>query len=278
MGVHDISAVSKTLSIKTEKSGNPAVSLPSARIAGTDLVLGDYESVMDWMDEVVDGDEPARLSAASVHLVMVAREDPETHNSLAGCITVPDGQPLVWALKALGHPQASRIYGPELMNRYCRRSVDSGVKMFLYGGRNQASLDLLCEALRTRHPGLQIVGAFCPPFRPLDFVERSEVAAAIGKSGADVVWVGIGQPKQEHWMFDMKEDLGAVLMVGVGAAFDFHAGLVKQAPPWMQRSGLEWIYRLVQEPRRLWTRYARYNPLFLFAFAGQYLRDRSSLR
>lgn len=252
--------------------------LPTGRVAGTDLVLGNYDSVMDWMDGVVASDTAARLSAASVHLLMVAREDPETNNSLDGCVTVPDGQPLVWALRALGHAGASRIYGPELMRRYCERSRNTGVRMFLYGGRDEDSLDRLRQSLDSRHKGLRIVGSYCPPFRPLDFVERTEVVRAIKESGADVVWVGVGQPKQEHWMFEMRKELGPVLMVGVGAAFDFHAGLVKQAPPWMQRSGLEWIYRLSQEPRRLWTRYARYNPLFVAAFGRQYLRDRTSRR
>ncbi|MFM9134909.1 MAG: WecB/TagA/CpsF family glycosyltransferase [bacterium] len=252
--------------------------LPSSRVVGTDLVLGTYESVMDWMDEAVASKSTQRLSAASVHLVMVAREDPETSNALAGCVTVPDGQPLVWALRAVGHPEASRIYGPELMDRYCRRSSQTGTRMFLYGGRDQASLDLLQARLKARHPGLEIVGSYCPPFRPLDFVERQEVVTAVAESEADVVWVGVGQPKQEHWMAEMKDEIGPVLMVAVGAAFDFHAGIVRQAPTWMQGTGLEWLYRLTKEPRRLWSRYARYNPLFIGAFLREYLRRRPADR
>ncbi|MBU6337307.1 MAG: WecB/TagA/CpsF family glycosyltransferase [Acidobacteria bacterium] len=253
-----------------------AGSLPTETVAGTPLVLGNYDSVMDWMDDVVASGEQARLSAATVHLVMGAREDPETAIALEGCVTVPDGQPLVWALNSLGHPEASRVYGPELMSRYCARSAKTGVPMYLYGGRDRPSLDLLISELERRYPGLNIVGSYCPPFRPLDEVERRDVLSEIESSGAQVVWVGIGQPKQEHWMSQMRHDIGPVLMVGVGAAFDFHAGLVRQAPAWMQRLGLEWLYRLTQEPKRLWARYARYNPLFIVAFARQYLQLRRS--
>lgn len=246
--------------------------LPTRAVVGTKLVLGNYGSVMDWMDEVVASGKQARLSAATVHLVMGAREDPETTIALDGCVMVPDGQPLVWALNALGHPEASRVYGPELMTRYCERSARTGVPMYLYGGRDRPSLDLLITELERRYPGLNIVGSYCPPFRPLEEAERRDVVDEIGGSGARVVWVGIGQPKQEHWMSQMREEIGPVLMVGVGAAFDFHAGLVRQAPAWVQRLGLEWLYRLTQEPQRLWARYARYNPLFIVAFARQYLR------
>ena len=128
--------------------------------------------------------------------------------------------------------------------------------------------------LRERFPGLQIAGGFSPPFRPLSREEEERAAAEIDSSGAAVVWVGTGQPKQEKWMLRMRPRLSAPLLVGVGAAFDFHAGLVSQAPRWMQRSGLEWTYRLSREPRRLWRRYARYNPRFIADFLRQYRRER----
>lgn len=261
---HDVPSQSAT-------SGVPR-SLRMGRVVGTDLVVGDYGAVMDWMDEVVAKKVPARLSAASVNLVMSACEDPETAIALNGCVAVPDGQPLVWALQAMGNREASRVYGPELMARYCERSASTGVRMYLYGGRDRMSLDLLVTELTRRYPGLIIAGAYCPPFRPLDEAERIDLVRDVETSQADVIWVGIGQPKQEHWMFEMRNSLGPVLTVGVGAAFDFHAGIVRQAPRWMQRVGLEWLYRLSQEPARLWARYARYNPLFLFAFARQYIR------
>jgi N-acetylglucosaminyldiphosphoundecaprenol N-acetyl-beta-D-mannosaminyltransferase len=147
--------------------------------------------------------------------------------------------------------------------------------MFLYGGRTPAALELLERRLSERFPGLVIAGAWWPPFRELTDREEDEVAAAIDRSGAEVVWVGTGQPKQERWMLRMRPRLQAPLLVGVGAAFDFHAGLVPQAPRWMQRSGLEWAYRLAREPRRLWRRYARYNPRFLVQVGRQLARERA---
>jgi N-acetylglucosaminyldiphosphoundecaprenol N-acetyl-beta-D-mannosaminyltransferase len=255
-------------------ANGPVPGLACESVLGIPLALAEYEDVMDWMDAVVRADQRASISAAAVHLVMVAREDPELHAALLNTLTVPDGQPLVWALRALGHPQASRIYGPELMARYCERAAASGVRMFLYGGRNQGALVQLVLTLRQRYPGLAIAGGYSPPYRPQTLEEREAMAAEINASRADVVWVGIGQPKQEKWMADMRDMLDAPILAGVGAAFDFHAGLVPQAPTWMQQTGLEWTYRLAHEPRRLWRRYARYNPRFIAGFAGQYARHR----
>jgi N-acetylglucosaminyldiphosphoundecaprenol N-acetyl-beta-D-mannosaminyltransferase len=130
--------------------------------------------------------------------------------------------------------------------------------------------------LRLRHPGLKIVGGYAPPFRPLTDAEDEAVALQIERSGADVVWVGIGVPKQEKWMARMRDRLDAPVLVGVGAAFDFHAGIIPQAPPLLQRCGLEWLYRLRQEPRRLWRRYLRYNPQFVLGIVRQHLRERRS--
>jgi N-acetylglucosaminyldiphosphoundecaprenol N-acetyl-beta-D-mannosaminyltransferase len=147
--------------------------------------------------------------------------------------------------------------------------------MYLYGGRDQGALVQLTRNLRLRHPGLRIVGGHVPPFRELTAAEEAGIVADIDRSGADVVWVGIGVPKQEKWMARMRDRLRAPVLVGVGAAFDFHAGLIPQAPPRMQRLGLEWLFRLIQEPRRLWRRYLRYNPRFVAGFARQYARHRA---
>ena len=204
---------------------------------------------------------------------MSAREQPETAAAVRDAtLAVPDGQPLVWALKALGHGDATRIYGPDLMAAFCARAAQRGIPVYLYGGRTPEALAMLQARLRERFPGLPIAGSFSPPFRPLSEREQVELAERIDSSGAAVVWVGVGQPKQERWMQEMRPRLSAPLLVGVGAAFDFHAGLVSQAPAWMQRAGLEWVYRLSREPRRLWRRYARYNPRFIAAFAAQYAR------
>jgi N-acetylglucosaminyldiphosphoundecaprenol N-acetyl-beta-D-mannosaminyltransferase len=206
---------------------------------------------------------------------MACGEDDELRDAVLGSdLTVPDGQPLVWALRLLGHRLPDRVYGPELMDRACARAARTGTRHYLYGGRSSDALAQLAANLRRRHPGLSLVGGWAPPFRALEPHEEDAIVADINASGADVVWVGIGVPKQEKWMARLRDRLDAPVLVGVGAAFDFHAGLVPQAPPWMQRFGLEWLYRLAQEPRRLWRRYLRYNPRFVAGFARQYARHR----
>ena len=255
--------------------GKPA----TADVLGVPLALSDYERTMDWIDATIAEGGRATLSAAAVHLVMVAQEDEPTREAVDDMtLVVPDGQPLVWALKALGHTDATRVYGPDLMEKYCERSATTGTRMYLYGGRNQGALVELALKLRRRFPGLQIVGGCSPPYRPLTDEERDWVVEDVNRSKADVVWVGTGQPKQEIWMHEMREQLDAPMLIGVGAAFDFHAGLVPQAPPFMQDVGLEWMFRLAQEPRRLWRRYLRYNPRFVVGFARQYARGRRTAR
>jgi N-acetylglucosaminyldiphosphoundecaprenol N-acetyl-beta-D-mannosaminyltransferase len=242
------------------------------------LALTDYEQTMDWMDAMVARRQRGYVIPAAVHCVMVALEERATWDAVQGGLVVPDGQPLVWAMRLLGHPDASRVYGPDLMARYCERAARTGTRMFLYGGRNQGALVQLALNLRRRYPGIKIVGGYSPPFRELDDDERAALTGEINGSGADVVWVGIGQPKQEKWMAQMRDAIEAPVMVGVGAAFDFHAGLVPQAPTWMQELGLEWAYRLAHEPRRLWRRYARYNPRFVALFLRQWARERLARR
>lgn len=246
-----------------------------AEILGVPLAVSDYDEVLDWMDAMVAAGERGWLTAAAVNLVMSANDDPATMKALRGAtLAVPDGQPLVWALRLLGHERATRVYGPDLMERWCARAARTGTPTYLYGGRSEQALELLTRRLRERFPGLRIAGGYSPPFRPLTDDERAQAISHINDSGAKVVWVGTGQPKQEIWMSGMRSHLDAPLLVGVGAAFDFHAGIVSQAPSWMQRNGLEWAYRLSREPRRLWRRYASQNPRFVAGFARQYLRER----
>jgi N-acetylglucosaminyldiphosphoundecaprenol N-acetyl-beta-D-mannosaminyltransferase len=235
---------------------------------------------MDWIDATIAADARGYLTAAAVNLVMSAQEQPETLAAVLGAtLVVPDGQPLVWALHALGQRRATRVYGPDLMAGYCARAARAGTPIYLYGGRHDDDArELLVRRLRERFAGLQIVGASSPPFRPLSAAEDEHELELINSSGAAVVWVGTGQPRQEQWMHTMRARLRPPLLVGVGAAFDFHAGLIRQAPPWMQRNGLEWSFRLSREPRRLWRRYARYNPRFVAGFARQYAGYRSAQR
>ena len=246
----------------------------TADVLGVPLALTDYEGALDWIDAAVASRRHGYVCVAATHTVMASQDDPELRAAVLGAdFTVPDGQPLVWALNLLGHHLADRVYGPDLMDRACARAARTGRRMYLYGGRSQGALVQLTRNLRLRHPELQIVGGYVPPFRDLTEQEEEAVAADIERSGAEVVWVGIGVPKQEKWMARMTGRVPAVL-VGVGAAFDFHAGLIPQAPGWMQRLGLEWAFRLAQEPRRLWRRYLRYNPRFVTGFARQWARER----
>jgi N-acetylglucosaminyldiphosphoundecaprenol N-acetyl-beta-D-mannosaminyltransferase len=252
---------------------------PTVSVLGVPLALTDYDRTLDWIDEMVLTGGRGYICVANVHTVTSSGEDPELRHALMhSSLNVPDGQPLVWAMNALGHRLGDRVYGPELMSRACERASRTGRRMYLYGGRNQGALVQLALNLRKRHPGVKIVGGYSPPHRPLTDDERDAIVDEINRSGAEVVWVGIGVPKQEKWMVQMRPLLNAPVLIGVGAAFDFHAGLVPQAPTWMQEAGLEWAYRLAHEPRRLWRRYLRYNPRFVGGFARQWVGHRRAAR
>jgi N-acetylglucosaminyldiphosphoundecaprenol N-acetyl-beta-D-mannosaminyltransferase len=238
------------------------------------IAITDYEQAMDVMDAMIEARAPGYVCAAPVHAVMVAQDDPEMYAALRrSTLTVPDGMPLVWAANLLGEHLPDRVYGPELMLRYNERCTERGHRVWLYGGRDQGSLVQLALSLRRRHEGIDIVGGYSPPFRPLSVEEEDSLVAQINAARPDVLWVGIGVPKQEKWMARMRERLEVPVMCGVGAAFDFHAGRISQAPRWMQERGLEWTYRIAQEPRRLLPRYLYYNPRFLAGFGRQLLRE-----
>jgi N-acetylglucosaminyldiphosphoundecaprenol N-acetyl-beta-D-mannosaminyltransferase len=252
--------------------------LPSTvEILDIPLALTDYERTIEFVDAVVRARHQGYICVCNVHAVMASGEDPALRAALLGStLNVPDGQPLVWAINALGHSLGGRVYGPELMWRACAHAARTDQRFYLYGGRNQGALVQLALNLRKAHPGVRIVGGYSPPHRALTDEEQMAVIDEINRSRADVVWAGIGVPKQEKWMAQVRPFLDAPLLIGVGAAFDFHAGLVPQAPMWLQEAGLEWAYRLAHEPRRLWRRYMRYNPRFMAAFAGQLSAHRRS--
>jgi N-acetylglucosaminyldiphosphoundecaprenol N-acetyl-beta-D-mannosaminyltransferase len=248
---------------------------PTARVLGVPLALTDYDGALDWIDGMVAMRRRGYVCVAATHTVMASQDDSELRAAVLGAdFTVPDGQPLVWALNLLGHRLADRVYGPDLMDRACARAVRTGCRMYLYGSRSQGALVQLTRNLRLRHPGLRIVGGYVPPFRELTEAEEAAVIDDIRRSDADVVWAGIGVPKQEKWMARVTARLDGCVLVGVGAAFDFHSGLMPQAPATMQRLGLEWAFRLAHEPRRLWRRYLRYNPRFVLGFARQLAHER----
>jgi N-acetylglucosaminyldiphosphoundecaprenol N-acetyl-beta-D-mannosaminyltransferase len=255
--------------------GAPPPAMPARPVLGIPLALTDYERTLDWIDAAAASGHRGYICVAATHTVMACQEDPALRAAVLGAdFTVPDGQPLVWALNALGAGLGDRVYGPDLMEHACARAARTGRRFYLYGGRNQGALVELTRTLRLRHPGLKIVGGHAPPFRPLSPTEEAAIVADINRAAPDVVWVGIGVPKQEKWMARLRDRLDAPVLIGVGAAFDFHAGLIPQAPAWMQRAGLEWAFRLAQEPRRLWRRYLRYNPRFVTGFARQYARHK----
>lgn len=211
------------------------------------------------------------VCVTGVHGIMESHRDPivrHIHNS-AGLV-VPDGMPLVWINWMRGNRHVDRVYGPDLMLACCEVSVPRGYRHFFYGGGDGVA-ELLVERLTARYPGLVVAGTYTPPFRSLTAAEDQQVVDTINAANADFVWVGLSTPKQERWMADHSERVNAPVLLGVGAAFDFHAGLKRQAPRWMQRSGLEWAFRLGTEPRRLWRRYLVNNPAFVYQFARQFI-------
>ena len=253
----------------------PGTGVRRRDILGIPISMIDYERAMDVMDEMVEQRYRGWVCAAAVHSVMVAQDDLLMKRALTdSVITVPDGMPIVWAANMLGEHLPNRVYGPELMRRYCTRSLEHGHRVWLYGGRDQGALVQLALNLRRKHPGIRIVGGYSPPFRALTEDEESAIADQINAAQPDVLWVGIGVPKQEKWMVRTRERVDVPVMCAVGAAFDFHAGRVSQAPHWMQERGLEWTYRIAQEPRRLLPRYLYTNPRFMLGLARQYGHER----
>ena len=242
---------------------------------GVPIAMVDYGRAIEVMDRLIATRGRGYVCVAPVHALMEARDDPEVLAALRGAtLVVPDGMPVVWAANLLGERLSDRVYGPELMLRFSDVCAERGHRVWLYGGRDQGSLAQLALAMRRRHPGIQIVVGYSPPFRALSDDEERSLAEQIIQANPDVLWVGIGVPRQEKWMARMRDRLEVPVMCGVGAAFDFHSGRVSMAPRWMQQRGLEWIYRIAQEPRRLLPRYLRTNPRFVAAFARQYLAER----
>lgn len=216
------------------------------------------------------------ICIVSVHGVMLAHDDPEFSKILNEAdVATPDGMPVVWALRSFGAREQQRVYGPTLMLELCSRAAACGLRIFLYGG-SQTTLPLLEARLRARFPSLLIAGSYSPPFRTLTDAEEEHITKLIRDSDADIVFVGIGTPKQENWMYRHRACFPGLILIGVGAAFDFHAGRTRQAPRWVQRTGLEWFFRLMVEPARLWRRYVLITPRFLPLWAMQKLRGNGS--
>ena len=242
----------------TDAVGHDRVDILGVKVSAIDMADA-VDHVAHW---VANGSREY-VCVTGVHGVMESQSDPalaEIHNRSG--MTTPDGMPTVWCGRYAGAGRMSRVYGPDLMLEICSAAVQRGWRMFFYGA-SEGVPERLAARLSAQFPGLATVGTYSPPFRELSADERIEIAEMINSSGADIVWVGLSTPKQERWMSMMRPELDASVLIGVGAAFDIHAGDLRQAPVWMQQNGLEWLYRLVREPRRLWRRYLRNNPRFV---------------
>jgi len=238
--------------------------IPRVDVLGVGVSAINMDHALEEIDNWIIGGFRKYVCVTGVHGVMESQRDDslrQIHNA-AGLVT-PDGMPLVWLSRWRGFRHTTRVYGPDLMLAVCERSIATGYRHFFYGG-HEGVPERLVQRLTKRFPGLAVAGIYSPPFRSMTDDEREDVIRSINEVKPDIVWVGLGTPKQEHWMADHVERLSAAVLIGVGAAFDFHAGLKRQAPQWMQRSGLEWLFRLSSEPRRLWRRYLVNNPLFIW--------------
>lgn len=247
--------------------------MKNSKIITSHIALTNYEEVAKTVLSWTKRNSVHRVHAANVHMVMEAYDDLELREMIDSAdFNTPDGMPLVWALKLMGHSQSSRVYGPTLTLHVCNAAAREGVPIGLYGGTPESLLEFKAF-LHHEYPGIQIACAIAPPFRPLSYEEDDAYTQEILDSGARILFVGIGCPKQEWWMYNHRDRLPLV-MLGVGAAFDFHSGRVKQAPAMLQRLGLEWLFRLIMEPRRLWKRYAKHNPRFVYLFSKQLFDER----
>jgi N-acetylglucosaminyldiphosphoundecaprenol N-acetyl-beta-D-mannosaminyltransferase len=238
-------------------------------VLGVGISVLNLQTALDGIAAALRDRRKGFICVTGVHGVIEAQDDAAFKNILnQAFLCTPDGMPMVWLGKLHGHREMGRVYGPDLMLDVCAWSEKNPCRHFFYGGADGVA-ELLAEKLRAKFPKLEVVGTFTPPFRALNAAEEKELQARLRAARPDIVWVGLSTPKQEKFMAEYLPKLEVTLLIGVGAAFDFHAGRVRQAPRWMQRSGLEWLFRLACEPRRLGGRYLKNNPLFAWKIAGQ---------
>lgn len=238
-------------------------------VLGVGISVLNLKTALAAIADAIAARRKGYICVTGVHGVMEAQDDPAFKRILnSAFLCTPDGMPMVWAGRLAGYREMNRVYGPDLMLDVCAWSETTGARHFFYGGADGVA-QLLSQKLKEKFPKLVIAGSFTPPFRPLTLDEIAHLQRQITAASPDILWVGLSTPKQEKFMAEFLPKLDVTLMVGVGAAFDFHSGRVRQAPRWMQRSGLEWFYRLCTEPQRLARRYFRNNPLFLLKSFGQ---------
>jgi len=230
------------------------LSPPSFSILGVPVHAVQIPEVVSQIRAWIRSDVSGRyIAVTGMHGIAESQSDEDYRQALdAADLVVPDGMPLVWLGRWHGHPLKRRVYGPELMETFCKET-GSTFRHFFYGGA-PGTAELLADSMRQRY-GIVVAGTYCPPFRPLTQQEQEQVASCVNEVYPDILWVGLSTPKQEKWMHQTRNDLSVPVMLGVGAAFDFHSGKTRQAPMWMRENGLEWLFRLLSEPRRLWRRY-----------------------
>jgi N-acetylglucosaminyldiphosphoundecaprenol N-acetyl-beta-D-mannosaminyltransferase len=251
------------------KAWRPHSEIPWVDVLGVGISAIDFATAVDEIDRWIETRRRTYVCVTGVHGVMESQRDEalrRIHNESG--LTTPDGMPMVWAGRWAGARWMERVYGPDLMEAVCERAAHRGWTSFLYGGGDGVA-DQLAARLQQRFAGLAVVGTYTPPFRPLTEDEEVEVVDLINRANPDVVWVGLSTPKQEQWMARHRSALQAPVLLGVGGAFDIHAGTVRQAPRWIQHSGMEWAFRLMIEPKRLWRRYLSNNPRFVMAIAAR---------
>jgi N-acetylglucosaminyldiphosphoundecaprenol N-acetyl-beta-D-mannosaminyltransferase len=237
---------------------------PSFDVLGVRVDAVQIPEVVSRMEAwIAHRDSCHYIAVTDMHSLMQAQQDPNFKNILGEAdLVVPDGFPLVLLGRRKGFDLKRRVYGPELMERFCQETASRGYRHFFYGGARGVA-DELAVRLSARFPGLKIAGAWSPPFRRLTQEEDAEEVCLINRADAHILWVGLGAPKQERWMFEHRDSLNVPVMVGVGAAFDFHTGRIAQAPPWIRDHGFEWLFRLTREPSRLWHRYLIFGTQFV---------------
>jgi N-acetylglucosaminyldiphosphoundecaprenol N-acetyl-beta-D-mannosaminyltransferase len=245
------------------------MAIQRVNVLGVGISVLNLRTALEAIAGAVRDRRQGYVCVTGVHGVMEAQTDAAFKDILnQAFLCTPDGMPMVWLGTLHRHHDMSRVYGPDLLLEVCAWSETSGCKHFFYGGAEGVA-ELLKQKLQAKFPKLAVVGTFMPPFRPLNAAEEKDLQAQLRAARPDILWVGLSTPKQEKFMAEFMPKLDVTLMIGVGAAFDFHAGRARQAPRWMQRSGLEWLFRLACEPRRLGKRYLKNNPLFAWKIAGQ---------
>lgn len=242
----------------------------TSQVLGTPIDVMDWELAISRIQKWAHNRDSRYVCICNTHSIVTATQASKFGDMVRQAdMATPDGAPVAWMLRRAGFLGQQRINGPDLMWKYCEQTAGSGESIYLYGGTDETLLALQ-QKLKKAFPSLNIAWAYSPPFRELAADEDAAVVDAINNSGAGVVWVGLGCPKQENWMASHRGQVHAV-MIGVGAAFDYHAGTISRAPLWMQRLGLEWFHRLCSEPRRLWKRYLVTNTLFVLLALRQLL-------